>query len=183
MGTSQEKRVCLGAITGAHGIKGAVRIKSFTEQPKAVLSYGELTDKTGERTFTLSPAGQGKGVILAFIDGVSDRNAAEALKGTELFIDRSCLPETDEESFYHTDLIGLAVYYADKPNIEAGYIKAVQNHGAGDILEIQETDGKQSLLPFTKANVPTVDLDAGKIVALRPVLVDEDIEKEVQGKE
>ena len=101
-------RLCLGVIVGAHGLRGQVKVKSFTEDPADLAAYGPLSDVTGSRTFTLSLVGRAKGTLLASIVGVTERNAAEALRGTELFVAREALPDTeDEEVYYHADLIGL----------------------------------------------------------------------------
>lgn len=166
-----ERRICLGVIAGAHGIKGLVRVKSFTERPEDLTAYGSLSDEAGARAYALTLKGRVKGVMLAAVDGVTDRNQAEALKGTRLFVEREALPATeDEEVFYHADLIGLAV--EDRAGQALGRVAAVHNHGAGDLLEIAPeggtADGALLLLPFTAAAVPLVDLAAGRLVALPP---------------
>lgn len=162
-----ENRLCLGVITGAHGIRGQVRIKSFTADPEQLTAYGALSDAKGDKVFKLTVNGQSKGQLIAKIKGVNDRNAAEDLKGQELFIERSRLPAPDEEEFYHADLIGLAVETIDGEAY--GTVKAVHDFGAGDILDIKLTSGKGAMLPFTKETVPTIDLDAGKLVVNPPV--------------
>src|SRR4051794_41422682 len=102
-----DKRVCVGVVTGPHGIRGAVRLKSFTAEPQDIASYGPVEDERGQRQFELQLIGEGKGVVIARIPGVDDRNRAEALRGMRLYLPRNALPPTDEDEFYHADLIGL----------------------------------------------------------------------------
>ena len=159
-------RICVGAIAGAHGVKGLVKIKSFTEEPDGVAAYGPLSDEAGEREFTLALTGRAKGLIIARIDGVEDRNMAEALRGTRLYVERAALPPTAEEAYYHTDLIGLEAVGMDGAPV--GEVKALYNYGAGDVIEIQRRDKDLLLLPFTKAAVPEVDLEGGRLVVREP---------------
>lgn len=164
---SANDRVCLGVIVGAQGVRGEVRIKPFTAEPADVGAYGPVSDKGAARTFDVKVRGQAKGVVIAALKGVLDRNAAEALKGTELYVDRARLPAPDDEdTFYHADLVGLAAEDADgKP---VGQVAAVFDHGAGDVLDIRLADGKLITVPFTKAVVPVVDLAAKRIVVAMP---------------
>ncbi|HEY8350949.1 MAG TPA: ribosome maturation factor RimM, partial [Sphingomonadales bacterium] len=113
MAASDPARVCVGLITGAHGVRGLVKVKPFTDDPAAVAAYGPLTDQSGRRRFALELLSFGKGQWLARVDGVSDRTAAEALRGTRLYVDRQALPEPDEDEFYHADLIGLRAELTD----------------------------------------------------------------------
>jgi len=159
-------RICVGAIAGAHGVKGLVKIKSFTEEPDGVAAYGPLSDEAGEREFTIALTGRAKGLIIARIDGVEDRNMAEALRGTRLYVERAALPPTAEEAYYHTDLIGLEAVGMDGAPV--GEVKALYNYGAGDVIEIQRRDKDLLLLPFTKAAVPEVDLEGGRLVVREP---------------
>jgi len=161
-----QPRICVGAIAGAHGVKGLVKIKSFTEEPDGVAAYGPLSDEAGEREFTLALAGRAKGLIIARIDGVEDRNTAEALRGTRLYVERAVLPPTAEEAYYHADLIGLEAVGMDGAPV--GEVKALYNYGAGDVIEIQRRDKDLLLLPFTKAAVPEVDLEGGRLVVREP---------------
>jgi 16S rRNA processing protein RimM len=160
-------KVLLGRIAGAHGIRGEVLIKTHTERPESIAAYGPLSDESGARSFLISRArATAKGVI-ARIDGVGDRNAAEALKGMELFVDRERLPAPADDEFYFADLVGLAAVSPDGAPI--GTIVSVQNYGAGDLLEIK-LDGQRSteLVPFADAFVPSVDLAAGRVVVRMP---------------
>src|SRR5262245_1892876 len=127
------ERVLVGAIAGAHGLRGEVRIKSFTDDPAAVARYGPLSDESGERQFKLSITGHTKGGVIACIEGISSRTVAEALRGLRLYVPRSALPATPVDEYYRVDLIGLRVELAD--GSEFGRIADVQNYGAGDVLE------------------------------------------------
>lgn len=149
--------VRLGVIVGARGIKGEVRIKSFTDVPSDIASYGTLFDRDGARRFDLRVTGQAKGVVLARIDGIGDRNAAEALKRTDLFVDRSQLPDTEEDEFYNSDLVGLSANSVSGESL--GKVRGVFDFGAGPVLEV---DGN-TMVPFTKEAVPHIDLDAGRV--------------------
>jgi 16S rRNA processing protein RimM len=155
-------RVCVGVIAGAHGVKGAARVKSFTAEPAAIAAYGPMWDDEGRRRFELEVIGQVKGAVLVRIAGVTDRDAAEALKGVRLYVDRAVLPALEEEEFYHADLVGLAAELADGTSL--GEVRAVHNFGAGDVLEVQPRDGASVMVPFTRAAVPVVDIAGGRIV-------------------
>ncbi|MEM7424748.1 MAG: ribosome maturation factor RimM [Pseudomonadota bacterium] len=160
--------LCVGVITGAHGIRGEVRIKTFTEEPGAVASYGPLRNKPGDRSFEITRHRIQKGQVIAALEGIRDRNAAEALKGTELYLDRQALPDLDdEEEFYHADLIGLEARLADGSVF--GRVAALQDFGAGDVVEIAPAGGGSTLLlPFTREVVPEVRLAEGHIVVSPP---------------
>ncbi len=158
-------RICLGAIAGAFGVKGEVRLKSFCAEPAAIADYGPLATEDG-RSFTITITRPLKGAFAARLSGVTDRDAAEALRGTRLYADRARLPPTGEDEFYHADLIGLAVL--DTGGAPLGTVKAVHDHGAGDLLEVERRGRESVLLPFTRATVPTVDLVAGRLIADPP---------------
>ena len=160
------ERVLVGAIAGAHGVRGAVRIRSFTDDPAAVAAYGPVFDEAGARRLVLKIVGPTKGGVLAEIEGVRDRNAAEALQGVRLYVPREALPAPGEDEFYQADLVGLAVETADGTAL--GRVRAVQNFGAGDLLEVERPDGSTVSLPFTRAAVPVVDIAGGRIVADPP---------------
>ena len=164
------RKLCVGVIVGAHGVRGDVRVKSFTVVPEDLASYGRLADSSGRREFTLSVLGQVKGLLRAHIAGVDDRNAAEALAGVELHIDRDALPGLGEEEFYHSDLIGLSAEREDGSVL--GTIAAVHDFGAGDVIEIAPPSGGTLVLPFTAAVVPVVDLAGGRVVIRPPVEVE-----------
>ncbi|MEE8305641.1 MAG: ribosome maturation factor RimM [Gammaproteobacteria bacterium] len=159
-----EDFVCLGVVTGAIGVKGEVRVKTFTETPGGLVEYGALITRPDGRSvdvLSIRVVKDGAGV---FLDGTTDRDAAEALKGTELGIIRDALGETDEEgSFFHVDLIGLLVQ--DEDGNPLGDVKSVHDFGGGDVLEIR-LDGqeKTELVPFRTETVPTVNVEAGFLV-------------------
>lgn len=154
--------VLIARLGGAHGIRGEIRAQPFTDDPLAVGDYSPLQDRSG-RMFEVLSAKPSKTVVILRLKGVSDRNAAEALNGLELFVERDRLPEEglDDDEFYQTDLIGLPVIDADK----AGYgeVIAVHDFGAGDILEIQKPGERSVMIPFTAAAVVSVDFDEGRI--------------------
>lgn len=159
-------QVIVGAIGGAFGVHGEVRLKSFCAQPEAIAAYAPLTDADGRSYGPIRITGQTKGALTARIDGIATREEAEALKGAELFAPRDRLPGLPDDEFYHADLIGLEV--ADSGGTVLGRVKAVQNHGAGDLLEVQPPGAASVLVPFTRAIVPVVDLGAGRIIADPP---------------
>jgi 16S rRNA processing protein RimM len=161
-----DRRVLMGIITGAHGVRGEVRVKSFTAEPKAIAGYGPLEDEGGGRRFALALRGAVKGVLIARLDGVADRNAAERLKGTRLYLPRAALPAPGEDEFYHADLVGLAV--ALKDGTELGRVRAVLAFGAGDSLEVEKSAGGVVIVPFTAAVVPVVDIKGGRLVVDPP---------------
>jgi 16S rRNA processing protein RimM len=165
-------RLCLGVVTGTHGVRGVVKIKPFTQDPLDVGAYGPLTDGRGRRTFALTVHGVHKGNVLAGIEGIADREAAQALKGLKLYVERSALPEVEEDdTFYYADLLGLAV--EDTAGAPLGTVTQVDDHGAGDVIEVTDARGKVRVLPFTREVVPTVDLANGRLVADPPPEVGE----------
>ncbi|MBZ0218309.1 MAG: ribosome maturation factor RimM [Fimbriimonadaceae bacterium] len=165
MTQTSDKRVCLGVITSAHGIRGEVKIKPFTEHPSGPADYGPLQDKSGTRQFEIISSRVTGNVLVARLKGIGDRNAAEALKGVELYTGRENLPVPEDESWYIADLIGLAVF--DPDNRKLGQVSAVHNFGAGDVLEIVPDVGSTSgLVPFTREHVPKVEIAAGRITVM-----------------
>jgi 16S rRNA processing protein RimM len=158
-----ENPVRLGIIVGVRGVKGEVRIKSFTDDPVAIGTYGPLFDHAGARQFDLKVTGTQKGVVLARIDGIADRDAAEALKKTELFVERDQLPQPEEDEFYHSDMEGLEAVSVSGERI--GKVVGVFDFGAGPVVEISGN----VMIPFTRAAVPEVDIEGGKIVIDPPV--------------
>ena len=160
------KDVLLAAIIGAQGLQGAVKAKIFTATPDALTRYGALHDAKGRR-FEITAFRPGKaGEAVMSFQGVSDRAAAEALKGTQLFIARAALPEAGHEEFYHADLIGLEAQ--DREGRVLGKVAAIHNFGAGDVIEIARPDGDSILLAFTADNVPTIEIALGRIVVAVP---------------
>ena len=155
--------ICVARIGAAHGVRGAVKLWTFTEDPLAVKHYGPLATKDGARRFEVTSAREAKGHLVATLKGVTTREQAERLNGIELFVARERLPDAGENEYYHADLIGL------------GRVVAIHNFGAGDIIEIAPPQGATMLLPFTHAVVPTVDLAGGRVVIELP--------QEIEGEE
>ncbi len=163
-------QVCVARIGAPHGVRGAVKLWTFTEDPLAVTRYGPLATRDGTRSFEVAHAREGKGHLVATLKGVTTRNDAERLNGIELYVAREKLPATDEDEYYHADLIGLAAVTAvDEP---LGKVIAVHNFGAGDIIEIAPPKGATMLLPFTNAVVPTVDIAGGCVVIELPAEIE-----------
>ena len=158
---SERSMVRIGHIAGASGVKGDLRISSYTEHPLDVCAYGPVEDKEGKEKFILKPKRMAKGHVIAHADGIDNRDAAERLRGTELFITREALPPPGEEEFYHNDLIDVAVFAVNGHVL--GSVIAVHDFGAGTILEVARKAGKTVLVPFTKDVVPVVDLAAKRI--------------------
>src|SRR5580698_5546329 len=159
-------KICIARIGAAHGVRGAVKLWTFTEDPLAVLEYGSLATKDGARSFEVATAREAKGHLVATLKGVATREDAERLNGIELYIARDQLPDTDDDEYYHADLIGLAA--VDAAGEPMGRVIAIHNFGAGDIIEIAPPHGATLLLPFTNAVVPTVDLAGGRVVIVLP---------------
>ena len=159
--------VCLGQIGAAHGVRGEVRLRSFTADPAAIVSYGPLETEDG-RIFEIESLRPAKDHFVATLAGIADRNAAERLANTKLYVPRDRLPEPDEpDEYYHADLVGLAV--VDRAGKPLGTVVAVHNFGAGDLIEVRQAEAEPTqLLPFDALTVPDVDLTAGRLVVELP---------------
>ncbi len=173
----------MGEVVGAHGVKGLVRVRPFTDEPEAIAAYGTLRDERGRR-LTLEAVGRAKGAVLARIEGVVDRNQAEALTGTRLYVARAALPAIEEaETYYHADLIGLRAETAEGRAL--GRVTAVHDFGAGDVLEVEPATGhgpgESLLVPFTREAVPEVDLPAGRVVVVPPNVAAAAADDEAEG--
>ena len=170
-------RVLLGQIAGAHGIRGDVLIRTYTGAPEDIAGYGVLSNEAGDVSFAIKVRSVTDKGVIARIAGVTDRGAADALNGTRLYIERDRLPATDANEYYRTDLIGLS---AVSPAGELiGEVVAVENYGAGDLIEIRRSgSGETELVPFTDAFVPTVDIAASRITVVMPVAGDAEDEDE-----
>ncbi|MBN8961799.1 MAG: 16S rRNA processing protein RimM [Rhizobiales bacterium] len=166
------KLVCIARIGAAHGVRGAVKLWTFTEDPLAVLDYGPLSTKDGTRQFEVSNAREAGDHLVATLQGVTTRNDAEKLNGIELHVQREKLPPAEDGEYYHVDLIDLAAVAPDGAPI--GRVVAIHNFGAGDVIEIAPPKGATLLLPFTDAVVPTVDVAGGRVVIDLPGEVDGD---------
>jgi len=154
--------ICIAAVAGAFGVKGEVKIKSFTENPKDCLSFGPFMDDSGKVILTPVRSRSVKKFLAVVCEEVKTREQAEALKSTKLYAPRAALPDPEEDEFYYSDLIGLTVELLD--GTPKGKIKAVHDFGGGDLLEIKTPGEKDWFHPFTKAAVPIVDIKAGRVV-------------------
>lgn len=161
-------RIRVARIGAAHGIRGEVKLWSFTEDPMAVANYGPLETEDGARRFEIEAARPGKDFLVARIAGIEDRNAAEKLRNIDLFVPRGRLPPIEEaDTFYHADLVGLEA--VSEAGVALGAVIAIHNFGAGDLIEIEPASGGEPLLlPFNETTVPTIDLKAGRIVVVPP---------------
>lgn len=169
---SPPAQICVARIGAPHGVRGAVKLWTFTEDPLAVKDYGPLLTKDGTRQFEVTQMHAAKGHVVATLKGVASREDAERLNGVELYVARDKLPQTDDDEYYHVDLIGLAAVNArDEP---VGRVIAIHNFGAGDIIEIAPPAGATMLLPFSNAVVPTVDLGGGRVVIELPAEIEAD---------
>ena len=164
------KRIVLAHVASAHGIRGDVVIRAHTGNPADVGAYGPLTDATGKRTFAMSTVRVTPKGVVAHFKGIDDRNAAEALRGLELYVERSALPPPEDGAYYHVDLVGLQALSPE--GVLIGVVIAIQNFGAGELLEIQRAGQTETdYVPFTDTYVPTVDIAAGHVVVIMPELV------------
>ena len=160
-------KICVGVLAGAFGVKGEVRLKSFCAEPTAIADYSPLINQDGSRQFSLTLSQPISNGFAARVGGITTKEQADALRGVQLYADRSALPDLPDDEFYHADLIGLTVL--DTGGTSLGTVQNVLNHGAGDLLEIKGPGLPEPiLLPFTQAAVPTVDLKAGRIIADPP---------------
>ena len=161
-------RILLGVVAAPHGVGGLVRIRSFTEDPMAIATYGTLSDETGKKTYRVEALSAVKGAVLARIEGVADRTAAEALRGLRLYVERSALPATGEREWYEADLIGLAAVGRDGRNW--GKVLAFHDFGGGRTMEVSGGEASRSpvMLPFTDEAVPEIDVEGGKVLVDPP---------------
>ena len=165
-------KICIARIGAAHGVRGAVKLWTFTEDPLAVKDYGPLSTKDDTRQFEVASARAAKDHLVVTFKGITTRDEAERLNGLELYVPRGRLPDTEDDEYYHADLIGLdAVTTANEP---LGRVIAIHNFGAGEIIEIAPPAGATMLLPFSNAVVPTVDIPGGRVVIALPQEIDGD---------
>ena len=159
-------RICVARIGAAHGLRGEVRLNSFTADPAAVTRYGALADESGARAFEIESWRPGKGFLVVRFKGVGDRTAAEQLCNVDLYVPRDRLPAPEAGEFYHADLIGLRAVGEDGKEI--GTVVAIHDFGAGDLIEIRPPAGPTVMLPFTETAVPVIDIAGGRIVVVPP---------------
>jgi len=176
-------RICVAQIGAPHGVRGEVRLRSFTQDPLAFVEYGPLESEDGKQRFEIEALRPAKDHFVARLSGVPDRNAAEKLTNVKLYVSRDVLPDIDEEeTFYHADLIGLDAFTPD--GVKFGTVATVQNFGAGDIIEIRpEGGGDLVLLPFTETVVPEVDIANKRIVVSPPAEAKNDAENEPKSED
>jgi len=155
-------RILLGVVAAPHGVRGVVRIRSFTEDPMAIATYGALSDETGQKRYRVEALSAVKGAVLARIEGVADRTAAEALRGLRLYVERERLPGTGEREWYEADLVGLSAVGRDGK--DWGKVIAFHDFGAGSVMEVSGG----VMLPFTDQAVPEIDVAGGKVVVEPP---------------
>jgi 16S rRNA processing protein RimM len=164
----KERRVLLGVVAAPHGVRGLVRIRSYTEDPMAIAAYGPLSDETGRKQYRVEALSTVKDAVLARIEGVADRTAAEAVRGLRLYVERERLPATDEQEWYEADIVGLAAVGRD--GRDWGKVIAFHDFGAGRAMEISGGSASRSsvMLPFTAEAVPEIDVEGGRIVVDPP---------------
>lgn len=176
----QGRRVCVGQIAGARGLTGEFFVRAFTTDPRAIGAYGPLSNEVGDRSLEVRVLGATKNGLVVRAEGINDRSAAEALRGTRLFVGREALPPPGEDEFYHADLIGLRAEFADEdgaPRRLVGRVAAVHDFGAAPVLEIESAGAPSLMIPFTLAAVPEVDIAGGRLViASVPGLFEDDDE-------
>lgn len=170
--TDRGDRVLVGVIVGAHGVRGDVKVKSFTADPEAVAAYGPVLTEDGTNQLALRVKGRSKGTVTCSVKGIADRTSAEALKGTRLYLPRESLPaESEDDEFYHADLVGLVAEMADGSG-PVGEVVAVYDFGAGDVLELKPVAGgvtsKPVMVPFTREVCPIVDVRGRRLVVDPP---------------
>jgi len=176
----QDNKICIGSFHAPHGVRGQIRLASYTADPLAIFSYSPLTDEKGERTFVLKKHGETKKGFIVSVKEIENRNDAEILQGTDIYINRDQLPEVQEDDgeFYYADLHGLKV--VDQNNIVIGEVYDIHNFGAGDILEVMPPKGKSFMMPFKDEFISEMDIKARFIKVIVP---DGWLEQEKQSKE
>lgn len=178
----QNSKLCVGMIAGAHGVRGLVRLRSFTEDPEAIADYTPITDAKGQREFVIELRHVAKDCYVAHIDGVTTPEQAEELRGTKLYVEQGALPELEERSYYEVDLQGLVA--RDAAGKEYGKILALHDHGAGAFLEIGTNKKDSFMLPFHDDYVPEIKTDEGYVLIIVPEgwLGGDDSEKQEKAK-
>lgn len=154
---SEARKICVGQFAGAHGVRGLVRLRSFTEDPEAIFGYAPLLDETGKRAFKMTPKSTIRDMFLVNVEGVNDKEAADRLRGDKIYIPHDLLPKTGKDEYYEADLIGLRA--VDESGKEYGKVRGVLDYGAGPFLEIGTSTKDSFMLPFRDAFVPKIDVD------------------------
>jgi 16S rRNA processing protein RimM len=161
--------VCVAQVASAHGVRGALKLRTFTEAPENVAAYGPLCDAAGNELLRVRILSQAAGGVIVAADGIADRDAAEALRGLRLYVPRARLPEPEEDEFYVEDLVGLTARGPDGASL--GRVAAVVNFGAGDIIELATEGGHSLMVPFTRMTVPEIDLASRTVTVVPPAVV------------
>ena len=164
--------ICVAKITGTHGINGILKVASFADDPNTVFNAKVLYDKSGKKTFKLEGAKPHKNAYLCKLNGIENPEDGALLRGQELYIERDNLPNASEDEFYYVDLIGLDARLENGE--KAGEVLAVQNHGAGDMIEVKPASGKSFMVPFTEAHVPKVNFDDRFLTIIPLKYIDDD---------
>ena len=164
--TSSDHRVCLGVVVGAKGLKGEVRIKSFTAEPADVAAYGPVESEDGKASWALNVVGEAKGAVIVRLKGITDRNQADALKGVKLYVHRSKLPPAVEGTYYHADLIGMDVVLTTGET--KGQVVAVLNFGGGDIIEVGDGKSETTMVPFSSEAIAEVNVSE-RLIRVEPL--------------
>ena len=163
----KELKLCVGQFASAHGVRGLVRLRSFTEDPESIFTYQPLSDETGAREYKIARKSVAKDMFIVAVDGIESKEAADQLRGDKIYIPRDLLPKPKKGEYYEADLVGLTA--CDANGIEHGKVMGVYDYGAGVFLEIGQTKKDSFMLPFRDAFVPEVDLKTGKILITLPV--------------
>lgn len=183
----QQGRICVGQVAGPRGLKGEFFVRAFTTDPRAIGAYGPLSNEVGDRVLEVRVLGATKNGLVVRAEGINDRSAAEAIRGTRLFVKREALPPPAEDEFYHADLIGLSAELAHDDGAQPrriGRVGAVHDFGAAPVLEIESAGALSLMIPFTKEAVPEVNLDLGRIrIASIPGLLADDAEPAISADE
>jgi 16S rRNA processing protein RimM len=162
---TQNKLICIGQILGAHGVRGLVKLASFTDTPEDITAYGPVSDEAGKKSWSIELKGWNKTHFMANLSGITTREQAEALKGTKLYVPREKLPKAKANEYYYADLIGLEVRVGGQAY---GTVAGLANYGAGDILSIRKADGTSEMVIFHDQTVPEVNVAEGYLVLLPP---------------
>jgi 16S rRNA processing protein RimM len=160
------RKICVGQFAGAHGVRGLVKLRSFTDAPEAIFSYTPLTEKDTDRVIIITKKSTAKDHFIVEVEGIEDKEAADRLRGDRLYVPRDVLPKTGANEYYEGDLMGLNA--VDETGKDYGSVMGVFDHGAGIFLEIGSSKKDSFMLPFKESFVPKVDLVAGKLVIAPP---------------
>ena len=163
---ASDRKICVGQFAGAHGVRGLVKIRSFTAEPEAIFDYTPLTSEDGKKRFKLGFKSVAKDHFIATLEGLTSREAAEALRGDKIYIARDLLPKPRKGEYYEADLIALRA--EDAEGKDYGRVVDIHDHGAGVFLEIGTSKKDSFMLPFKDAFVPEVDVTGGKVIILVP---------------